>query len=121
MSVLPGAKTPAAEALDIRTLLLTLLVTSLIFGFLMPLSVRFGWMGLIIFLVALQVLGALILFIRPIAKLILPIFSAYPRGIEAVLAWAGPAGGAAAVLIILFLLNYASYRVSTGLFRAMEF
>jgi ABC-2 family transporter protein len=121
MSVLPGAKTQAAEALDVRTLLLTLLVTSLLFGFLMPLSVRFGWMGLIIFLVALQVLGALVLFIRPLAKLILPMFSAYPRAIETVHAAAGPAGALAAGVIVLFLLNYASYRVSTALFRAMEF
>jgi hypothetical protein len=121
MSVLRGAKIQTAEALDIRTLLLTLLVTSLIFGFLMPLSVRFGWLGLIIFLVALQVLGALVLFIRPIAKLILPLFSVFPRAIEAVHAAAGPAGAIAACMIVLFLLNYASYRVSTGLFRAMEF
>jgi hypothetical protein len=121
MVVFPGGKLRAAAAFDLRQILMTLAFMTLFFGILMPLSVRFGWMGLIVFLIALQILGAVVLILRLIIRGVLPLIRTVPRAIDVLLSSLGPAGGAAAVVLVLVLLNVASFRVGAAVFRAKEF
>lgn len=56
-AALPWSVQPAAELVDTRTLLLTLTLASAAIAVLMPVVVRFGLMGVLIFLGVFQVMG----------------------------------------------------------------
>ncbi len=59
VAVLPFAKFPFREILTVREALLALALTSLAFAFVLPFIIRFGITGLMIGLVAAQLLGVL--------------------------------------------------------------
>jgi ABC-type transport system involved in multi-copper enzyme maturation permease subunit len=56
-AVLPFAKVPVGELLTLKSLLVSLFLISLLFGFILPFTIRFGLTGIIVFLVSTQVLG----------------------------------------------------------------
>ncbi|MDH4196025.1 MAG: ABC-2 transporter permease [Candidatus Aminicenantes bacterium] len=60
VAVLPFAKFPFREILTVREALLALALTSLAFAFVLPFIIRFGITGLMIGLVATQLLGVLL-------------------------------------------------------------
>jgi hypothetical protein len=121
MTVLRIGRLGTSNPFDIRIILLTLIVTALLYAFLMPLTVRFGWMGLLILLVAAQLLGILALFFRPLLKILKPAVAAVPHALEASLAGLGPVATALIVLALAGLLTAASYAAAVALFRRMEF
>jgi ABC-2 family transporter protein len=60
-SVLPFSKIAVAEALSLKTLLVSLFLISLIFAVILPFTLRFGLVGVIILLVGTQMLGVVAL------------------------------------------------------------
>ncbi len=59
--VLPFSKVPLAGVLSLRNLLVSFFLMSLIFAVILPFTIRFGMVGIIIFLVGSQLLGILAL------------------------------------------------------------
>jgi hypothetical protein len=55
--VVPGSKLGPKDLLNTRTLILAIVLMALYFSILMPLLIRFGMVGFLVFLVSLQVLG----------------------------------------------------------------
>ncbi len=66
IAVLPFSKISVGEIVTLKFVLISLALISLIFGLLMPFTIRFGMVGIIIFLVGSQVLGILLLLITRI-------------------------------------------------------
>lgn len=60
-SVLPFSKIAVSEALSLKTLLVSLFLISLIFAVILPFTLRFGLVGVIILLVGTQLLGVVAL------------------------------------------------------------
>ena len=60
-AVLPFSKVPLAGVLSLRNLLVSLFLMSLIFAVILPFTVRFGMVGIIVLLVGGQLLGILAL------------------------------------------------------------
>jgi len=122
MLVMPGGKLGPAKVFSLQTILLTLAAMTLIFAVLMPLFVRFGMAGLMVFLVAMQVLGVVFLLLRmTIGTSVINAVKALPRIIAAAIAALGPAGAGAAVLVILLAINVISFGISARLFDRKEF
>jgi hypothetical protein len=104
-------------------ILLSLAFLSLIFGVLMPLFVRLGMAGLMVFIVALQVLGILLMILRKVipVETIKALFRLVPNAIAALQSALGTFLSTLVVLAVLGLFSYASFAVSLALFRRKEF
>jgi len=121
MLLMPGGQIDLGEVIAVRTVLLTLASMTFVFGTLMPLFVWFGMTGLMVFLVAMQVLGIVFLLLRfVVGRGAIAIVKALPRSISAAIAALGPAGAAAAVLAVLVLVNLISLGISTRVFARKE-
>jgi hypothetical protein len=121
MSAFRGGRPGLSSAFELKIVLLTLTITALLFGFLMPLTVRFGWMGLIILLVCVQVLGVFALIFRSLLRLLKPAVTAVPHALDASLSSLGPVATSVIVLALAGFLTAASYGAAVALFRRMEF
>jgi hypothetical protein len=101
-------------------------VVGLTLSAMMPLGVRFGVAGVIGLLVALQVLGVILLLAGALFGFpgILGVESAV-RGIARGGAWlrgaVGPVAFAGVLVAAVIALNYASFRLSSWLYRRREF
>ena len=82
IAVLPFSKISVGEIVTLKFVLISLALISLIFGLLMPFTIRFGMVGIIIFLVGSQVLGILLLLITRIFASRRNFLSAIIQGIE---------------------------------------
>jgi ABC-2 type transport system permease protein len=58
---LPFSKLSVTEILTLKSILISLFLVSILFGFIFPFTIRFGLMGIIIFLVSSQLLGVVAL------------------------------------------------------------
>jgi len=122
MIVMPGGKLGPAKVFSLQTILLTLAAMALIFAVLMPLFVRFGMAGLMVFLVVMQVLGVVFMLLRmAVGRSAISAVKALPRFVAAVLAALGPTGATAAVLVLLLAINVISLGISARLFARKEF
>jgi len=122
MIVMPGGKLGPAKVFSLQTILLTLATMTLTFAALMPLFVRFGMAGLIVFLIAMQVLGVVFLLFRmAIGRSVISVVRALPRIVAALLAALGPAGAAAVALVFILAINVISFGISARLFAGKEF
>jgi ABC-2 type transport system permease protein len=119
--LIPGTKLAISTVFLPKTVLMALAFMTLIFGTLMPLFTRFGFVGLMIFLVALQVLGIFFIvfnvIIKDIRVLIINIIGAVNKAQAAI----GPAGSAAAAVVLMILLTYLSFELSVFLFKRRDF
>jgi len=122
MIAMPGGKLGPAKVFGLQTVLLTLAMMTLIYAALMPLFIRFGMVGLMVFLVAMQVLGVVFMLLRmAIGKSIINAIRALPRLIGSAAAALGPAGAAAVVIVLLVAVNMISFVISAHLFARKEF
>jgi ABC-type transport system involved in multi-copper enzyme maturation permease subunit len=127
-AVFPGGKLPAGGFFEIRAVLMALALTALVFAAIMPLLIRFGWAGLIAFLVGMQVLGIALLgaasFLkngRALTRFFKAVLTFIPRTIDGLLSSAGSAGTAALVLAAALAVTAASYGLSLAVFKTREF
>jgi hypothetical protein len=121
-AAVPGSRVGGAALLAPGVLLPALCVLVLAAALLLPLVVRFGFAGVIAFLVAAQGIGVVLM--------LLAMSGRGPRGsglggrLDAAAAAAvsalGPAAAATALLAALALLTLASHRVCLALFRRRE-
>jgi hypothetical protein len=118
---IPGTKLGLSAVFQVKVALLVIFFMAVVFGMLMPLVVVYGWTGMIAFLVFIQVLGIVFLFL---ANLFRPAISAAIRAIGeflgSVQSALGPAGSAAALLVALLLFSYGSFRTSLFLFERKD-
>jgi len=121
--IMPGGKLKAAAVFAPRFVLVSLSLMAVSFSVLMPLFVRFGQVGLIVFAVALQILGIIAMLFRHVISVqtIKAVLHFPSKAIVFLQDSAGPAAAAAAVVVLLVLLTYASFELSTAIFRKKEF
>ncbi len=109
---IPGTKVGPSAIFQAKTVLLVLFFMTVFFGLLMPLVVAFGWTGMIVFLVFIQVLGIVFIFLT---NLFSPAIKAAIRGIagflRSVQAGLGPAGSVAVLIVVMILFSYGSFRL----------
>jgi len=127
-AVVPGSKVSPADVVEPSTLLIVAAVTTLIFAWVMPFTIRFGMVGIMIFLVGGQLAGAILLFVatsihrgsgsrRPIRAAL----AAIGDGLVAVRETLSPALFVVVVVLVLAVANWLVYRFSAYLFGRREF
>ncbi len=119
--LIPGTKLSLSTVFLPKTILMALFFMTLIFGMLMPLFTRFGFVGLMIFLVALQVLGIFLVVFNMVIKDIRTVIVSIVRAINKAQAAIGPAGSAAAAVVLMIVLTYLSFELSAYWFKRKDF
>jgi hypothetical protein len=124
-ALLPGTRVVLPEIVLPATLLCAATAVTLIVALMLPFLIRFGLLGIMIFLVGAQMLGAGVLALAmvlgrrgrhvsvgfsSIAHAVRSAYEAFPPTISIVLAVA-----------LLFAINWAGYRLSVFLFRRRDF
>jgi ABC-2 type transport system permease protein len=119
--LIPGTKLSLSTIFLPKTVLMALFFMTLIFGTLMPLFTRFGFVGLMIFLVALQVLGIFLVVFNMVIKDIRTVIVSIVGSVNKAQAAVGPAGSAAAAVVLMIILTYISFELSVYLFKRRDF
>jgi hypothetical protein len=118
---IPGTKLGFSAVFQVKGILLVFFFMAIVFGLLMPLVVGFGWTGMIVFLVFIQVLGIVFLLL---AKLFRPAVRTAISGIGAFLgavrSGLGPIGSAVALFVALVIFTYGSFRLCVYLYERKE-
>ena len=118
---IPGTKVGPSAIFQAKTVLLVLFLMTVFFGLLMSLVVAYGWTGMMVFLVFIQMLGIVFLFL---ANLFRPAVSAAIRGIGGFLgsvrSGLGPVGSVIALLAVLLLFSYGSFRLCLYLYQRKD-
>ena len=127
-AVLPGTKFPVSEIFDTSTLLIVAALTTLIFAWVLPFSIRFGMVGIMIFLVGAQLGGVLLLLIgsrmnrasggggRPIRTTLAAISDALVSARETL----SPTLFVVVVIVVLIVVNWLAFRFASFLFDRRE-
>lgn len=127
-AVMPGTKFAVSEIFDTSTLLIIATLTTLIFAWVLPFSIRFGMVGIMIFLVGAQIGGVLLLLIgsrinrasgnggRPIRTALAAISDTLVGAREAL----SPALFVVVVIVVLAITNWLAYRFAAFLFDRRE-
>jgi len=117
-ALLPWSVQNAAELFEAKTVLLTVTLASMIIALLMPVVLRFGILGVLVFLGAFQVVG-IVLFValeffgkRSGARLF---FGTIERGVVALHSGLGQAGPIVETALIVSLSVWLSFRLSVVL------
>ena len=125
--LVPGSKLAGAFLADPETLLLGGAVASIVLVFVLPFTIRFGILGVVIGLAGLQLLAAAAFVtakltggLNRIEGGVAGVFRPLVDGIVAVRESLEPAGFFLAALTVLVLLNWAGYRLALALFRRRE-
>jgi hypothetical protein len=116
----PGS-TLGAAGFRPGTILAALGLMTLYFGALMPLTIRFGPTGIIIFIVILQVLGIVAMSLRSLSGGIRAFAAAVKTALDAAQGALGPTGFGAALVVAIVLLNLASFGISLRLFERKDY
>jgi hypothetical protein len=126
-TLVPGSKVPPAVFLDPDRLLLAATVITFIIALLLPFTIRFGFIGVMLVAVALQIAAA-VLFV--VAKLtgrqdsveggIGAAFRALAAGVAALRATLSVPVFQLGLVLTLVVVNWLSYRFSVALFRRRD-
>ena len=129
VTLIPGSKVSIASIVQPTNLLVSVGLVTLIVALMLPFTIRFGLMGVLIFGVVTQLLGGGLLVIvmlrsrakgggtgRPILDAIRPVIEGLSAAREAL----SPIVFQLLTLAILVALNWLGYRLSTFLFRRVE-
>ncbi len=121
--VAPGHKLGPADLFNARIILLALALMALYFAVLMPLLIRFGMVGFIVFLVSMQVLAFITLFLasQKLMKLDLRALITWIRNVLISLnAHLGTPGYYAFLIVLMVFLNMASFACSVFIFKRKD-
>lgn len=119
--LMPGGKLGAAHLLGLGSILTILAYMTAFLAVFTPLAIRFGMVGLMIFLVAMQVLGIVAMLLRARTQTLKALIGSVGRGVATAQEALGPAGAVAAVLIVFLIVNYASFELSVFLFKRKDY
>jgi hypothetical protein len=123
MAFFPGGKLGLASLVNVHSIFLFLTVLTLVFAVLMPLLLRFGLVGMFVFLIGMQVLGIVVMVLESQKLVHLDIRGAVARvagGLRSLNAALGGPAYFALLFVGLVLLNLASLAVSTFLFKRKD-
>lgn len=125
-AVLPGSRVGVPDVLEAETLLLAATVITVVVGLMLPFVIRFGLLGLMIFLVGAQVIGAGVLlmagaFERREGRRLSLGFSVVADGVRAAHSALPPALFDLLVVALLLAVNWAGYRLALLLFGRRDF
>jgi hypothetical protein len=112
------------EAWSVSTAQRVLVTLSLVLGVALPFALRFGWIGLTVLGVGLQLAGIVFLFILKTfsaSRWILDGFNAIPNCIEGARSMLGDPVFLVATLAALAIFNLASCEVAVALYKRREF
>jgi hypothetical protein len=127
--VMPGSRVQIAAVFDPATLFLAAAVVTIILGLMLPFAIRFGFMGIMIFLVGIQVLGTAVLLVavatssrpRPSRGVLTGGIEALTESLVALRDFMSPPGFYLLVALALILANWLGFRLAVALFRRREF
>lgn len=126
-ATLPGSRMIGELRADPEALLLGAAVTSVVLLFVLPFTIRFGLLGVMIGLIGLQILsagafvaGKLTVGLNRIEGGVAAAFRPLIEGILATRESLGPTGFNLAALLALLMLNWIGYRLALALFRRRE-
>jgi hypothetical protein len=123
MAFFPGGKLGLASLVNVHSIFLFLTVLTLVFAVLMPLLLRFGLVGMFVFLIGMQVLGIAVMVLESQKLVHLDIRGAVARvagGLRSLNAALGGPAYFALLFVGLVLLNLASLAGSTFLFKRKD-
>jgi hypothetical protein len=123
-AVLPFSRAEVGQALNLKVVLVTLLILTVIFAVMLPFIIRFGVMGVLVVLVAAQLLGVITLFLASFFKAgrgsLLSPLSAAIRGLKFL---AGPDSQPVHLVLTatgILVLNAAALVISQALYARKE-
>ena len=124
-ALLPFSRVDLSQALNLKFILVSLLILTVVFAVLLPFTIRFGFVGVILFLVGAQLIGLVALFVAKFiksgrAELLSPLGAAI-RGLKFL---GGPQSTAVHLVLVavaILALNAASLFISQALYARREF
>ncbi len=123
-AVFTFARIPVAEVLTVKTLVVSLFLISLLFAVILPFTVRFGLIGIIILLVGSQLLGILAFFLAEILggarNPLRIVFGAVERGLRALLRHDGTPVYLLGVLAAAIAVSAASLFIARALYARRD-
>jgi hypothetical protein len=126
-ALVPGSRLSVGMLLSPDRLLLAGGITTFILALLLPFTVRFGFMGVMMLLVVLQILGAAMFVVAKttgnmdaVEGGIAAPFRALASGVVALRETLPLIAFQLAMLLVLILVNWASYRISLAHFRRRD-
>jgi ABC-2 type transport system permease protein len=124
-AIFPFAKVSVAGILNLKSLLISLALISLFFCFILPFTTRFGFVGIIIFLVATQVLGIVMILLRqflgPRLNLLRATLGNLEKGLRYVLNHPGTPAFLLVLVAAILLFNAVSFFITRWLYARREF
>lgn len=123
-AILPFSKIAASEVLSPKTLLVSLFLISLIFAVILPFTLRFGLVGVIVLLVGSQLLGIVALFLAQLVRVpndpLRIVLRAVERGLKGLLYHEPTAGFLLGLLAAILAVNAASMLVGWLLYSRRD-
>jgi hypothetical protein len=123
-AVLPFSKIAVAEVLSLKTLLVSLFLISLIFAVILPFTLRFGLVGVIVLLVGTQLLGIVALVMAQLARVpnnpLRIVLRAVERGLKTLFYHEPTAGFLLALLAVVLAINALSMLVGWALYARRD-
>ncbi len=120
----PGSKLGPEDLLNARTVVFALALMALYFSVLMPLLIRFGMVGFLVFLISMQVLGFVTLALASQSVLKLNIRSsivAIKNAFISLNSSLGTPAYYALLIVVMVALNLASFACSVSIFKRKDF
>jgi hypothetical protein len=126
--IVPGSAVELPDVFELSTLLQACAAVTVILSLMFPFTIRFGVLGVIIFLVLFQIVGAGVLLIAVKSGggsgasqgLLSGGMEALGTRLAALRALMSPGGFNAAAVLGLILVNWLGYRLAVALFRRRE-
>lgn len=123
-SVLPFSKIAVAEVLNLKTILVSVFLISLVFAVILPFTLRFGLTGVIILLVGTQLLGIVALVTAMIVRVpnnpLRVFLRAVERGLKTLLYHEPTAGFLLALLAAVLAINALSMLLGWALYARRD-
>jgi len=123
-AVFPFSRIPVREVLTVKTLLITLFLISLIFAVILPFTIRFGLVGVIVLLVCSQLLGVLATlltrFVGGAKDPLRPFFRAVKGGLQSLLYHEATPGYLLTLLTAIIAVSAASLFISRVLYARRD-
>lgn len=128
VAFVPGSKVSVAGILEPSTLLIAGSVVTFVLVFMLPFTMRFGFLGVMIFLVGSQVLAVVVLLLTVVLRRgrsdksgpIGAVFSTVTDGVLALRDGLSPGLFSVLAVVFLILVNWAGYRLAVFLFQRRE-
>jgi hypothetical protein len=118
--IIPGGRVMILSLLTLRSLILWIFIMSLVFSLILPFTMRFGFIGVMVFLVSVQILGILMLVVAQIFRGKTNAIRALINGISGLIrslkAGLGESGFLLFGVLLILIMNFFSFFISRHLF-----